>query len=306
MCFFLCIKKCCSLILLIIAILISSFLGLIFNISLFYYYQWLKALPIELYITVGIILGYLISLIFSSILLYKIINAGRGGLRSIRFPCTQNCLSLTFAFFLFMDGGLSVCRISFYLAYKYELNIEMEISPEPNLAFFIVEHFFPLASLNLWISFCNFNIEQKCCEGCCCYKKTHTHDDSNNTDNTIITINNGNKNTSDTNLTGNNNNKPAESINYIELSFHITTGEKIKIKAPNDIAVAELSNYFFEIMKIDEAQRNSIIFLQGGNSYGADSSIIIGNKFKSEYPIIVVDQNDIIHPVEHSFIYQKK
>ena len=120
----------------------------------------------------------------------------------------------------------------------YEQNIESNIFPKYNIVLSSKNLLFCLALLNLWISLIKFNKEQSCCGGCFSIESSETNETE-----PKIPIN-------------------AEQKTNIEIFFDITSGEKIKIIVPSFTTIKKLFEFFFEIMKINKADKNHIHFIK--------------------------------------------
>jgi hypothetical protein len=216
---------------------------------------------------------------------------------------SRTIYSIVFTIISFLDGLLIFDNFAFYMG-KLEI-ISEDSSQKPNIAFFILDMFVCVFSGFLWISLYNYKRDIKCCENYhnhCCVKN-HQPKNSNNIIITLSTDNNNNF-CSQTNV----NTKEKEEVkhlnNYIEIFFFLTTGEKIKIIAPLFITIEKFINFFFEKLKINDSGRSNIFFVLSGEILDKNSNNLICNKFNKDIPILVIDLENIIHPIEYLFIYK--
>ena len=264
-CFF---RIFCSLFPLLLANIIISILGFIFNIIFIIYIK--KSGFIIIGIIILIQIGFIISLIISSILLHKYFKKKNN---CVKLTCSSIILSI----FLFMDTTWSIANFSFCMHMIYEQNNEGNSFPKHNIALFVINFCFCFILLNLWISLIKFNKEKKCYfENCCCLNRSKSRTKQ------VILIN------------------PNEKIN---IEFHLTSGRKITIIIPSFISVEKLIKFFFKIMKINKTDKNNICFIKEANKLNISSNIFVKNEFINSNHVLVIDQNNIIHPKENLFIY---
>ena len=83
----------------------------------------------------------------------------------------------------------------------------------------------------------------------------------------------------------------------------MTSGGKITIRIPSFKTVEKLIKFFFKKMKINEAETNNICFIKEANKLDVNSNIFVKNEFINSNLVLVVDQNNIIHPKENLYIY---
>ena len=298
-----CFRSCCSLILLLNSLLISSILGFIINGVFIFYFKWFRYLGYCILFFILTQINFTISIICSIIILYRFFNLKKKNLeleeKNIK---SRTIYSIVFTIISFLDGLLIFDNFAFYMG-KLEI-ISEDSSQKPNIAFFILDMFVCVFSGFLWISLYNYKRDIKCCENYhnhCCVKN-HQPKNSNNIIITLSTDNNNNF-CSQTNV----NTKEKEEVNhlnnYIEIFFFLTTGEKIKIIAPLFITIEKFINFFFEKLKINDSGRSNIFFVLSGEILDKNSNNLICNKFNKDIPILVIDLENIIHPIEYLFIY---
>ena len=239
-----CFRGCCSLILLLNSLLISSILGFIINGVFIFYFKWFRYLGYCILFFILTQINFTISIICSIIILYRFFNLKKKNLeleeKNIK---SRTIYSIVFTIISFLDGLLIFDNFAFYMG-KLEV-ISEDSSQKPNIAFFILDMFVCVFSGFLWISLYNYKRDIKCCENYhnhCCLKN-HQPKNSNNIIITLSTDNNNNF-CSQTNV----NTKEKEEVNhlnnYIEIFFFLTTGEKIKIIAPLFITIENFINFF--------------------------------------------------------------
>ena len=183
--------------------------------------------------------------------------------------CINNltCLSITLSIFCFIDNFISFALVGIIFE-EYNEDYEKKSFPKQYIALFIINLCFCFILLNLWISLIKINKEKKCCFESCCKKKPI---------------------------------KPNEKTN---IEFHLTSGAKITIRIPSFKTVEKLIKFFLKKMKINKSDKNTICFIKDANKLNVNSNIFVKNEFTNSNHVLVVDQNNIIHPNENLYIYK--
>ena len=300
-----CIQYCCSLITILYIILIILVLGFILSeILLFYFKQFVK---IHYAMIIGIFLiniDFIILIIFTCLSIFKYFKFSD---KTIEITQEKkkllNKFSIIFSILSAVNIFLSIycCCACYKMGDRQELILRIH-SFLPVVIFYIIISFCVLSCL-LWHSLHDFRGKIHGCENCCnccCCKTTNNNKTNSNLIINIYNESNGVIFTSQTKV-----DEPKKEINRIDIHFFMSTGQKFLIKAPTDLNINKFFNYFFEILQIKKSDRANIFFLTEGQKLELDenTNYLLGNKFKSNIPILVIDQKRIINPIEETFIF---
>ena len=158
-----------------------------------------------------------------------------------------------------------MCSYAYTSAYGDKINenkrLQQKIFTIPNIIFLVFDFLFCIMNMIAWMNLCKFNFVQECYCKCC-----------NKIDQKI-----------DNNI-----------INNMEINFDISTKGKIKVIAPSSMKIKNFFDFVFEIMNVEESNRNKIIFLFGGKKFDINTDNSLENEFKNNNPIVVMDIDEII------------
>ena len=299
-----CLKPFWSLISLLYAIFICSILGFICNGANLFYLKLLIKYIFPAVIIFIIQIFFLFSIVVSSKLLYKYFKQKEKNLELTKESViSRNRYCCKFCIIFLINSVLSYFTLSTFW-------VEMAEQKHYKIQIFIFSVIVILSSdliCYFWLVLKNINSNNGCCEkgGICCCKKTNISPNIKNINHIVCN--------SHTNLNKNfikSNNKvndiidfPPQVINYIDIPFILSTGEKFKIKVPAFITIEKLINFFFQNLNIDEKSRSNICFLFCGEKLKLNSQNLIRNEFKNNIPILVSDRNNLIHLLENTLIY---
>ena len=313
-----CIQYCCSLKTILYLILIFLLLGFILSGVLIFYFK--QFLTIHFGMIIGIILinmDFIVLIIFSCLSIFKYFNFS-----NIDIEITQdkkkllNKFSIILALLSILNLLLSACCCCFCYKEGERQQLKLRIHSLLPVVIFIMISCICLISFLFWHSLHDFKGKihgsENCCNCCCC---GISNDNNKPNNNIIITVHNESNNIiiSQTYV-----NKPEgiikkqeknnskELICYIDINFITTTGQTFLIKAPAIIIIEQFFNFFFEILGVKKSDRTNVAFLNEGQPLELDknSNILLGNKLKTDIPLLVIDQERIIQPSKKIFIYK--
>ena len=311
-----CIQYCCSLKTILYLILIFLILSFILSGVLIFYIK--QFLAIHFVMIIGIILinmDFIVLIIFSCLSIFKYFNFNNTDIEITQEKKKLlNKFSIIFALLSILNILLSVaCCCSCYKEGERQ-ELKLRIHSLLPVVILIMISCICLISFLFWHSLHDFKGKihgnENCCNCCCC---GISNDNNKTNNNIIITIHNESNNIfiSHTNV-----NKPEGTIKEeekkdskklicdIDVHFIMTTGQTFLIKAPSIITIEQFFNFFFEILKIKKSDRTNVAFINGAQPLDKNSNILLGNKLKSDIPLLVIDQGGIIQPTEKIFIYE--
>ena len=299
-----CIQYCCSLITILYIILIILILGSILSLVLLFYYEQFAKIHFEMIIFIILInIDFIFLIIFTCLSICKFFKFSDKNLEiNQEKKKLLNKFSIIFVLLSLLNMMFSIICCS--LCYKMGERQQHILRLHSFLPIVILIMISCLCFLSLffWHSLHDFRGKIHGCENCCnCCCKIYNN--NKNKSNIIITIHNDSNNIfiSQTKV-----NEPKNEINEMDILFFMTTGQKFLIKAPSNINIENFFNFFFEILEIKKSERNNIFFLSEGQKLELDKNknYLLGNKFKSNKPILVVDIEKIIHPNENIFTFK--
>ena len=275
-----CIQYCCSLITILYIILIILILGFILSVVLLFHFEQFVKIHFAMIICIILInIDFIVLIIFTCLSICKFFKFSDKTLEITQEKKKLlNKFSIIFVLLSLLNMMFSIicCCLCYKMGERQQHILRLH-SFLP-LVILIMISCLCFLSLFFWHSLHNFRGKIHGCENCC---------------NCCCKIYNNNKNNSNI-------------IILMDIHFFMTTGQKFLIKAPSNINIENFFNFFFEILEIKKSERNNIFFLAEGQKLELDKNknYLLGNKFKSNKPILVVDKERIIHPNENIFTFK--
>ena len=290
-------------------ILIFSSLDFIFSGVLIFYYKSFGSKITCIVFIIFIIISSIISIIFSSLNIYKYFKKKNKSLEGRKKVIDK--ISIILGILYFINLLLSYCCFAFgpnLLEREKNERLEKNISFIQLIPTIFVWSlpFFCYLSFLFWHSLHDFKGSINGCENChiCCCRKVEA---ANTTEITINIVENNINNISNSKINVNNepkgpgreNDMPPEKTKEpsvpksMKIHFKISTGQQYIINEPSNITIKKLLYIFFENLKIKETDRKSLHFLYGGNQLNINSDSIIANKLIEDIPIVVADPKNI-------------